>query len=182
MSLAMTLGMTIGIKKTLFMMLGEVIGVALVAILAVLGVASLMIQYPTVFVVFKYLGGVYLLYLGIKMWKTRVHIDTYATDSLNQISRLQLGLQGFFTAVANPKGWAFMISLLPPFINIGKPLSIQLLVLVIIIMLSEFVSMLIYASSGKWLRQMLNSGDRAQWINYIGGTLLILIGLWLAFA
>lgn len=181
MSLAMTLGMTIGVKRTLFMMLGEVIGVALVAVLAVIGVASVMLQYPTAFSIFKYVGGGYLVYLGVKMWISKIHIELDTQSLHTSVSSKKLILQGFVTAVANPKGWAFMISLLPPFIALDKPLHIQLVVLVSIIMLSEFVCMLIYANGGKWLRRILNKGSHAQWINRIGGALLMTIGIWLAF-
>ena len=64
MTLALTLGMTIGIRKTLWMMWGELAGVALVSISAVIGVASIMLNYPLVFTIFKYLGGLYLIFLG----------------------------------------------------------------------------------------------------------------------
>ena len=47
MTLAMTLGMSVGVRRTLWMMAGEVIGVALVAIAAVVGVASIMLNYPS---------------------------------------------------------------------------------------------------------------------------------------
>lgn len=180
MSLAMTLGMTVGLKKTLYMMLGEVVGVALVAVLAVAGVASIMIKYPTLFAIFKWLGGAYLVYLGIKMWLTKVHIELDKEILTSEITPLKLVTQGFVTAVANPKGWAFMISLLPPFLDITKPLAFQLVILVAIIMMSELVCMLIYASGGKWLRRILNKGNQAQWINRIGGGLLAAIGVWLA--
>jgi threonine/homoserine/homoserine lactone efflux protein len=182
MSLAMTLGMTIGVKKTLYMMAGEVIGVALVAILAVIGVASIMIQYPTAFTIFKVVGGLYLTYLGIKMWISKIYVELDTAIPLSSITPIKLTTQGFVTAVANPKGWAFMISLLPPFLDIAKPLPIQLLVLVFIIMISELICMLLYANGGKWLRQLLNKSDKAQWINRIGGGLLVLIGVWLAFS
>jgi threonine/homoserine/homoserine lactone efflux protein len=180
MSLAMTLGMTIGVRKTLYMMLGEVFGVALVAVLAVLGVASIMIQYPTLFAVLKWVGGCYLLYLGLKMWATKVHISLDEEITKSGITPIKLVSQGFVTAVANPKGWAFMISLLPPFLDITKPLPFQLVILVAIIMMSELVCMLIYANGGKWLRRLLNKGNQAQWINRIGGALLAVIGVWLA--
>jgi threonine/homoserine/homoserine lactone efflux protein len=38
------------------------------------------------------------------------------------VSRKQLAIQGFVTAVANPKGWAFFIALLPPFIDYQQPI------------------------------------------------------------
>ncbi|HCL11856.1 MAG TPA: threonine transporter RhtB, partial [Alteromonas sp.] len=56
MTLAMTLGMSIGVKRALWMMLGELTGVGLVATLSAVGVAALLLNYPDVFTLFKYAG------------------------------------------------------------------------------------------------------------------------------
>lgn len=180
MTLAMTLGMSVGLRRTLWMMLGEVTGVALVAIAAVIGVASVMLNYPTLFLWFKYLGGAYLVYLGVASWRAKEHIDTIAKRDA-QMSEFALISQGFVTAIANPKGWGFMVSILPPFVSIEKPIATQLFVLVGIIMISEFLCMMLYASGGKSLRALLNRGDNIRWLNRIAGGLLIMVGLWLAF-
>ena len=179
MTLAMTLGLKIGLRRTLWMMLGEVIGVALVAVLAVMGVAAIMLNYPNVFTWFKWIGGLYLMYLGCKMyWSTR-HLSLGIEPDLS-FNRYSLVSQGFITAIANPKGWAFMLSILPPFIDAAQPITFQLLALVVIIMLSEFICMLIYASGGKGLKTLLNKGNNIRWMNGISGTLLIGVGVWLA--
>jgi homoserine/homoserine lactone efflux protein len=179
MTLAMTLGMSVGLRRTLWMMLGEVVGVAIVAIAAVMGVAALMLNFPQLFIIFKWLGGAYLAYLGIMMWRAKG--QGIAADHLfSPPSNLTLISQGFITAIANPKGWAFMISLLPPFLTLDKPINIQLAVFVGIIMCSEFICMLAYASGGKSLRLFLNRGKNLCWLNRIAGGLLIGVGLWLA--
>jgi threonine/homoserine/homoserine lactone efflux protein len=178
MSLAMTLGMTIGVKRTLWMMLGEVVGVATVAVAAVLGIASIMLNYPTIFSFLKWLGGIYLIYLGIKMWLSKATLSNQF--DVPDISRTSLLSQGFITAIANPKGWAFMISILPPFININRAIEPQLFILVFIIMLSEFICMLLYASGGITLKRLLTKDDKAQWLNRISASLLALVGVWLA--
>lgn len=179
MTLAMTLGMSIGVRKTLWMMLGELVGVALVAIAAVLGVASIMLNYPQVFDILKWVGGAYLAYIGINMWraKGRMAIITGLDVKTNRVSLIS---QGFITAIANPKGWAFMISLLPPFINVDYAVGPQLAVLLGIIMITESVSMLAYASGGKSLRLFLSRGDNIRWMNRIAGSLMIVVGIWLA--
>ncbi|MCL1113036.1 MULTISPECIES: LysE family translocator [Shewanella] len=179
MTLAMTLGMSIGVRKTLWMMLGELVGVALVAIAAVLGVASIMLNYPQIFDLLKWVGGAYLMYIGINMWRAK---GKMAVIDSTQVStrRVSLISQGFITAIANPKGWAFMISLLPPFINVDKPVGPQLAVLLSIIMLTESLSMLAYASGGKSLRLFLSRGDNIRWMNRIAGSLMMLVGVWLA--
>ncbi|ATC88573.1 LysE family translocator [Pseudoalteromonas arctica] len=179
MTLAMTLGMSIGVRRTLWMMIGELLGVATVAIAAVLGVASVMLNYPDAFAILKWVGGAYLIYIGVNMWraKGKMSVDT---SKPNDVSRKSLFTQGFVTAIANPKGWAFMISLLPPFISVEHAVAPQLLVLLGVIMTTEFLSMLAYATGGKSLRLFLSRGDNIKWMNRIAGSLMAIIGVWLA--
>ncbi len=178
MTLAMTLGMTLGVKRTLWMMIGELIGVAIVASASVLGVASIMFNYPDVFAVLKWLGGAYLTYIGIGMWFSKDEMSSLSDAHIN-ITRRSLFNQGFVTAIANPKGWSFMISLLPPFISIERDLTLQLVVLLGIIMLTEFSSMMAYATGGKTLRVFLSQGDNIKWMNRIAGSLMVAVALWL---
>ena len=181
MTLALTLGMSIGVRKTLWMMLGELIGVATVSILAVIGVASVMLNYPALFGVLKYVGGGYLVYLGIMLWRSKGKMAIAVENNKQKtISSQELALQGFITAIANPKGWAFTVSLLPPFINTQLPLIPQLSVLVTIILFSELGFMLIYATGGKSLRHLLTHGNQLKRLNQISGSLMIAVGLWLA--
>ncbi|MBH0037920.1 LysE family translocator [Pseudoalteromonas sp. SWN166] len=179
MTLAMTLGMSIGVRRTLWMMIGELLGVATVAIAAVLGVASVMLNYPDAFAILKWVGGAYLIYIGVNMWraKGKMSVDT---SKPSDVSRKSLFTQGFVTAIANPKGWAFMISLLPPFISVEHAVAPQLLALLGVIMTTEFLSMLAYATGGKSLRLFLARGDNIKWMNRIAGSLMAVVGAWLA--
>ncbi len=179
MTLAMTLGMSIGVKRALWMMLGELAGVGLVATLSAAGVAALLLNYPDVFTVLKYAGGVYLAYTGIQMWMSRGKM-AISTDSAAQATEKALILQGFITAIANPKGWAFFVALLPPFLDTGSPLAAQLVSLIAIILLLEFTCLLIYASGGRSLRSLLMKSGNVRLMNRIAGTLMIGVGIWLA--
>ena len=182
MTLALTMGMAFGVKRTLWMMLGELCGVALVAIAAVLGIAAFMLKYPQAFQAFKYCGAIYLAYLGVQMWRARgrmVLVDP-SGSAPSAIPALTLISQGFITAVANPKGWAFFIALLPPFINQSKPVLPQMVVLLTVILLLEFICMLIYASGGRTLSRLLHRGENVRLMNRIAGTLMLGVGGWLA--
>ncbi|MDO6541532.1 LysE family translocator [Photobacterium sanguinicancri] len=180
MTLALGLGMSIGFRRTLWMMLGEVVGVALVAVSAVLGIAAIMIKMPWLFVVFKTIGAMYLAYLGLQMWQSKGKM-ALSDDKLqtSQASNLGLVAQGFITAIANPKGWAFMISLLPPFIQSDLDFAPQLALLVSIIMISEFVCMSIYASGGKALRRLLMNQQNVKTMNRIAGSMMFGVAIWL---
>ncbi len=180
MTLSLSMGMSIGLKKTLFMMYGELFGVALVATASVIGVATIMLQYPQVFVVLKYGGGIYLSYLGISMWLSRGKMALNLEKSSYDISNKNLAMQGFVTAIANPKGWAFFIALLPPFINDQLDLTPQLSILLFFILLLEFICLIIYASGGSTLRKLLQNSSNVRLLNKIAGSMMIGVGIWLA--
>ncbi|MCW8906378.1 MAG: LysE family translocator [Sedimenticola sp.] len=181
MTLSMSLGMAIGVRRTIWMMYGELLGVGLVATAAVVGVATMMLRYPLVFELFKYLGGAYLCYLGIQMWLSRgkMAIDLEAPRQ-REASPRSLAVQGFVTAVANPKGWAFFISLLPPFVSDQQPLMPQLSLLLGLILLIEFSCLLLYASGGRTLSLFLQQRGNVRLINRLAGSLMMAVGFWLA--
>ncbi|MCC4288272.1 MAG: LysE family translocator [Pseudomonadota bacterium] len=181
MTLAMVLGMTQGVKRTLWMMIGELIGVGFVAAAAGAGVAALMLRQPELFIAFKWVGGAYLAYLGIMMWRSRGRMAIPSElDTGPAAGRLQLATQGLVTAVANPKGWAFFMVLLPPFLDGSRPLAPQLSMLIAVILTIEFASMLVYATGGKTLRKLLGKSGNVRLLNRIAGTLMIGVGMWLA--
>jgi homoserine/homoserine lactone efflux protein len=180
MTLAMTLGMSQGVRRTLWMMWGEMLGVALVAILAVCGVAAMMLQFPAVFYWFKLVGAAYLAWIGLQMWRAKGKLALPQPGALPaQLPRRTLFSQGFITAVSNPKGWAFHMALLPPFIDSELAFWPQLLVLVTIILLLEFGSMLLYASGGKALALFFGKANRVQYLNRIGASLMFGVALWM---
>lgn len=180
MTLSLSMGMSIGLKKTLYMMYGELFGVGLVATLSVIGVSTIMLKYPTIFLVLKYGGGAYLIYLGIQMWLSRGKMALNLDGSNYKISKRNLAMQGFITAIANPKGWAFFIALLPPFIDESLPIVSQLVVLIFMILLIEFSCLIIYATGGKSLRKLLQNSSNVRFINKVAGTMMMGIGVWLA--
>jgi len=179
MTLAMTLGMSIGVRNTFWMMWGELLGVALVAIAAVVGVSTVMLKYPQLFNGLKVIGGLYLFYVAISMWRSKGKLAVNNSVKAVIVNKKQLFNQGFITAIANPKGWAFMVSLLPPFINPQIELTFQLSVLIAVILVSEFSCMLLYATGGKNLGKILTRNNNVKRLNQISGTLMMLVALWL---
>ncbi|MAL98101.1 LysE family translocator [Hydrocarboniclastica marina] len=182
MTLALSLGITIGVRRAMWMMVGELAGVALVATAAAVGVATFMLAYPGLFTLFKYAGGLYLGWLGVQLWRSRGKLAMPENDTPPpNMSRLQLAAQGFVTAIANPKGWAFFVALLPPFIDQSLPMAPQLTALILIILALEFSCLQLYAHGGRKLRQTLRKGAGVTTLNRIAGTLMVLVGIWLAF-
>jgi threonine/homoserine/homoserine lactone efflux protein len=121
MTLAFTLGLSIGYRRTLWMMLGEMVGVATVFISTFWGLGWLLSRDPLYFKLFSLIGGAYLLYLSLILF--RQPPEKLMTKQLGDTSSASLTGLGFITAVSNPKGWAFLVALLPGFVVTESPLG-----------------------------------------------------------
>ena len=181
MTLALTMGMTIGLRQTMKMMVGELTGVLIIASTAVVGGGTIISKYPFAFEIFKYTGGLYLVFVGIQMCRNlgKMSLNIDGTHSYSQ-NGYGLALQGFITAIANPKGWAFFMAMVPQFMNYEIPLIPQMAAMIIIIVVIEFISLMIYASSGNALNKLLSKTSNVQTINRIAGLLMMSVGVWLA--
>lgn len=182
MTLALTLGMTIGVRRTLWMMAGELVGVGVVVLASLAGVAAIMLKHPELFIIFKLVGGIYLAYLGIQLWRSKGKMALAIDAGISsQISRNQLVSQGFITAIANPKGWAFFIALLPPFIDYKEPLGFQISLMLGLILVLEFICLMVYASGGRVLSRYLQDRANVKTLNRVAGSLMLGVSIWLAF-
>ena len=175
MTLAMSLGISIGVRRTLWMMLGELTGIALVGASAMSGVAVLLLGAPQVFAAFKIAGAAYLLWTAWRTWSAPVA----GLAAAPRVTPAALCAQGFITAVSNPKAWAFMMALLPPFINLAAPLAPQMAVLLALMIVIEFICLLIYAKGGRTLSELLLRRGQAQWLNRVAASLMVGVALWL---
>jgi len=181
MTLALTMGMSIGLGNTMKMMVGELSGVLLVATVVVVGGGGLMAANPMLLVVFKYVGGAYLLFVGLQMMRSRGVMAVKPDGSVSfDLDFFSLAGQGFITAVANPKGWAFFLAMTPGFINYDVDLGPQMTALVSIILIIEFTSLMLYAAGGQVLGKLLLNSDNVLLLNRVAGALMMCVGIWLA--
>lgn len=178
MTLSMSLGIRLGLRRTLWMMAGELVGVGLVAAAAALGVSSLLLGAPKAFALFKLAGAAYLFWSGWQCWRSPTP-DLQTPAEADGTTRSRLALQGFVTAASNPKAWAFNAALLPPFIDAARPLAPQLIALLVILLSIEFFCLLGYAQGGRTLAVWLHRGGHGKWLNRISGGLMVAVGIWL---
>lgn len=178
MTLSMSLGISIGVRRALWMMLGELAGIGLVSVAAMAGVAALLVGAPQVFGAFKLAGAAYLLWMAWGSWQAAVGAAAIAPA----MTRSGLCTQGFITAVSNPKAWAFQAALLPPFINTAAPLAPQMAVLLTLIIAIEFACLLMYAQGGRALSELLVRRGQGRLLNRISAALMAGVAVWLVLA
>ena len=176
MTLAFTLGLSIGYRRTLWMMLGELSGVATVFTATFWSLGWLLSRDPIYFQIVSLFGGAYLLYLAYQLFRQTP--EAIKARNLENTSPMALAILGYITAVSNPKGWAFLIALLPGFVASDGPLFPQFLIMMGIMLTTEFISMTVYATGGQWLASRLSDGSGVVYANRIAASMLTLAALW----
>ena len=176
MTLAFTLGLSIGYKRTLWMMLGELGGVASVFTATFWSLGWLLSRDPIYFQIISFVGGVYLLYLAFQLFRETP--ETIESRDLKKTHPMALAILGYVTAVSNPKGWAFLMALLPGFVSSDTELVPQFIIMMGIMLMTEFVSMTAYATGGQWLASRLSNSRGIVNANRVAASMLTLAALW----
>ena len=176
MTLAFTLGLSIGYKRTLWMMLGELSGVATVFAATFWSLGWLLTRDPLYFQIISFVGGAYLAYLAVRLFNETP--DDLKARKLDETHAGALVLLGYVTAVSNPKGWAFLMALLPGFVQSDAALYPQFVTMLIIMLSTEFIAMTAYATGGQWLATRLAGAPGLMNANRVAATMFGLAGLW----
>ncbi|MDA0631326.1 MAG: LysE family translocator [Proteobacteria bacterium] len=171
MTLAFSLGLSQGYRKTLWMMAGEMTGVIVVVSSTVYLLGWLLRLDPMWFNALALTGAVYLLWIARQLWLADPALAEQRTA--NTLTPLSLAVLGFTTAIMNPKGWAFMVALLPGFMDGEKALFPQLALFLSVMLTTEFISLSLYAGGGRWLRQFLGEGARLGVLNKLAASLMV---------
>ncbi len=137
MTLAFTLGLSIGYRRTLWMMLGELSGVASVFTATFWSLGWLLSRDPIYFKIVSFVGGVYLLYLAFQLFRETP--EAIESRDLKKTHPMALAILGYVTAVSNPKGWAFLMALLPGFVSMDASLVPQFMIMMGIMLTTEFI-------------------------------------------
>jgi homoserine/homoserine lactone efflux protein len=166
-----------GVKKTFLSMLGISAGNVLLILLSALGVGLFLQKFPSAFIWIQYLGAIYLIYLGIEVFR-RSGLSLSATTQLRDS---HLFMKGFLIAATNPKGIIYFGALFPQFIQLSQNWILQYVYLSIIVLLIDLGWMYIYAIAGRKIMQWIKSPIHQKRFNQVTGGLLIIAGLALGF-
>ena len=146
-------------------------------VLSLVGLGALLTTSAWWFTVVKWAGGLYLLYLGIKLLRagasTALPVATDVTTS-----RWRLFANTYLVTALNPKGIVFFVAFLPQFINPRAGVATQPWVLAITFVALAVLNATLYASFAASARRLLASSTAQRRFNISGGTLLSLAGAW----
>ncbi len=146
--------------------------------LASIGLVSFIYAFQNLFVIIKWAGVAFLIYLGIVQFKKK---STSITRSKgNGQNLMSFFWKGFVTSSANPKAVVFFAALFPQFINTSEPTAHQFAILGLTYMIVDGCFLMFYGYFADWLSNRFEK-HIDKYLNKISGSLLvvsaILLGL-----
>ena len=126
---------------------GFITGSLLWFTVAATGLAVLATTFATVFIVIRYAGAAYLLYLAVKLWTAPVKAVSDAPAGAD--GRVRLFLTGLAINLGNPKVIVFFLALLPTVVDLGTltPFGFAELALIIVAIASTVLTSYVLAAA-----------------------------------
>jgi threonine/homoserine/homoserine lactone efflux protein len=175
-----TRGMAHGHKAGIVSAIGVVCGILVHTTAAAFGLTLLLQTSAFAFLVVKFIGAIYLLYLGIQAWRDKSTFRLQTSASIAKSSALFW--QGVLSNVLNPKIAIFFLAFLPQFVDKGSShVTLQMAFLGIMFAGFGLCFLLIVGySSGTIGRWLMDQPRYAQFFQRLAGGILIGLGIRLA--
>jgi threonine/homoserine/homoserine lactone efflux protein len=152
--LALAHGAQHGSRKTTFTIAGGAIGFVVIMALSMFGIGALIKSSILWLVALKWVGGAYLVWLGIQVWRSPP-IALAVGQEAAEVRGALLFRQGLLSAVTNPKGLLFFSAFLPQFIDPERSLLTQFGVMAATFVATEVLTEYSLASAAGWIRPWL---------------------------
>ena len=172
--LALTHGALHGRRRALYTIFGGSCGFITVVALSMFGIGALLQTSLLWLTVLKWVGGAYLVWLGIQVWRSPP-MQVQATDGLEGRPGWSLFKDGLLSAVTNPKALLFFAAFLPQFIDPNLNLVVQFAVMAGTFGAIEFVYELLVANAAHRISPLLRRIGRK--FNKACGGIFIGIGV-----
>ena len=169
-----------GVSGAIGGILGIAIGTFIVAGASATSIGVILATSTVAFSIMKFVGAAYLIYLGIKLWRS----PTAKMDAkcLVKKSRTQQFLEGLTLQLTNPKAVFFFMSIFPQFVDLSSNYVGQFTLLVVTYSGLVVLIHLLYALLAKSAQSWLSSEKGGLMVNRLGGGTFMCFGVGLASA
>ena len=168
-----------GVTQASFIVAGTILADYVFIVLALFGLTALSNAMGAAFLIIKYLGAIYLIWLGVKLICTKtnsIEIKASADSSLKSNF-----LTGFFITLGNPKAILFYVGFFPAFININEVRFSDTFLIMLAATLAFGSVNMCYSLLAVKAKNTFKSPYAFKVVNKTAGTLMILTGALIAF-
>jgi threonine/homoserine/homoserine lactone efflux protein len=169
--LVVSYALTQGRKSAVASVLGVGLGDATAATASLMGLGAILAASATAFSILKWIGALYLVWLGVKMWKSPP--SALGPQQVADVPARKIFWHAYVVTALNPKGIVFFMAFLPHFIAPQAPVVPQLALLGTTFVVLGIFNAAVYAYAAAALGQKLRSPSLLKLINRVGGAFLI---------
>lgn len=177
-------GVTGGMRSAASSSLGILSADALYILLSITGLTTVLLASYELFTVIRWVGAIYLVYLGLRLIWAGLHVREAAGTATPAaaVSPLRSFVGGFVVHASNPKALLYFGSLVPQFVDPLRPLGRQLASLTVVHLLTASAVLLVYCLLSARLRRSTVSTRVRRTFSFASGTFLVGAGVSLALA
>ena len=163
-----------GFLNASFVVMGIVIGDIIFLLLAIFGLSAIASILGDFFILVKYLGGIYLLFLGYKILTSKEQETNL--KGIYELSWKKNFLTGLIITLSNPKVILFYLGFLPTFINLQTLTAIDIFIISTVVTIVLGGVMLAYAYSASSAKNLFKSKSSKRKMNIAAGSVMISAG------
>lgn len=181
--LAMFNGARYGVSSAAVGGIGRIVAFALMIVVTATGLGVVLAASETAFLVIKWGGAVYLVWLGIKSWCAKVNDSDETTGAVELMTHpgvFNLLKAEFLTAIGNPKAILIFTAFFPQFLDPAVAYGPQFTVMGVTFIAMESSVLLAYGLLGGQVKGLIKSTRHMRMLNRVSGTLLVGAGVLLA--
>jgi threonine/homoserine/homoserine lactone efflux protein len=160
-----------GWRAALPMAIGVALGDFTAMSLSMLGIGALLAASSELFMVLRLLGAAYLIWLGVKLWRSGGTLD--AQPQTDKASSVKMMGHAWLVTTLNPKSITFFVAFLPQFINPMSGFWQQMLVFELTFLVLAFANAFGYGLIASRARSAVANPKAIRVFHKIGGSLLI---------
>lgn len=161
---SMSSGLNHGFRRGYWNVLGLQLALIVQIIIVAAGVGVLFATTPLAFLVVKWFGVLYLLYLAYLQWTAPTQSIDIQTDQ-TQKSIPKLIFHGFLVNMSNPKAIVFLLAVLPQFLDLNKPQWIQYVIMAATMITIDLIVMAGYTGLAAKVLRLLKSPKQQKYMN-----------------
>ena len=177
MSYALSQGRQVALATAAGVALGDLIAMTA----SLVGLGALVLASAHLFVLLKWAGAIYLIYLGIKLFRSAptAVLGGASGNGDDLLATPSKGVFGHAAAVTalNPKSIVFFIAFVPQFITPAQPLMPQFVILIATFVGMAAINALAYALLADKLRRKISKPSVLGWLTRFGGAALVTMGI-----
>lgn len=164
-----------GFKQAVPVVIGIVVGDLIFLLFAIYGLSMIAEAFSGLFTLIKYIGGGYLIWLGIKLWRSNPS-ETDIEESNLQSSKYSF-FGGLSITLGNPKVILFYLGFLPTFLDLKVLSTLDIVIVAFVVSLVLGAVMLFYAFTASRARLLFKSKSAQNKMNKTAGSVMIGTGV-----